>query len=70
MALGLGLMTLISVAAEAPAIGVGVGGAIAILGSALIVRALVMRTEIGGPSAPTVAPPSDSQASAFPNLHD
>ena len=63
VALGLGLMTLISVAAEAPEIGVGVGGAIAILGSAFIVRALVVRTEIGVPPAPPAAPPSDIQLS-------
>lgn len=47
VAIGLGLMTIISVAGEAPATGIGVGGAIAIVGAAFIVNSVVNR----GPSA-------------------
>ena len=45
--LGLALMTIISVASEAPEVGIGVGGAVAILGAAFIVRAMVVRPQIG-----------------------
>lgn len=57
VAFGLGLMTLISIAAESPEVGVGVGGAIAILGAAFIVRAIVMRSEMVSGSSSTQAPP-------------
>lgn len=50
VAVGLGLMTLIGVAFGQSEAGVGVGGAIAILGSAFIVRALVVRPEMPGPT--------------------
>jgi len=43
VAIGLGLMTIISVAGEAPETGIGVGGAIAIVGAAFIVNSLVNR---------------------------
>ena len=56
--LGLALMTIIGVAAESPEVGIGVGGAIAILGGAFIVRAIIVRSDAGSPvSAPPPAPP-------------
>ena len=62
--LGLALMTIISVAAEAPEVGIGVGGAIAILGGAFIVRAMIVRPESGRAAASRAyppAPPSDDR---------
>lgn len=55
VAIGLGLMTIISVAGEAPETGIGVGGAIAIIGAAFIINSLVGR----GQPSPPVLPPSD-----------
>ena len=43
--LGLALMTIIGIAGDSAEIGVGIGGAIAILGAAFIVRAIVVRPE-------------------------
>jgi hypothetical protein len=50
--LGLAMMTIISIAGESPEVGVGVGGAIAVLGSAFIVRSLVARSETQPSSEP------------------
>lgn len=60
VAVGLGLMTLIGVAFGEAEAGVGVGGAIAILGAAFIVRALVVRPA-SSPSAPPPLPPPPGQ---------
>jgi hypothetical protein len=57
--IGLALMTIISVASEAPEVGIGVGGAIAIIGGAFIVRAMVMRPE-GRPASSGAYPPPPS----------
>jgi hypothetical protein len=57
--LGLALMTIISVAAESPEVGIGVGGAIAILGGAFIVRAVIVRPEGPAISAPPAPRPDD-----------
>src|SRR5689334_17620154 len=54
---GLALMTIISLAAGEPEIGVGIGGAIAVLGSAFLVRGYVARTEQA--SSQAIAPPDD-----------
>lgn len=43
--LGIALMTIISIAGESPEVGIGVGGAIAVLGGAFIVRAVLVRSE-------------------------
>jgi hypothetical protein len=51
VAVGLGLMTIVSIAGGAPQAGIGVGGAICILGLALIVNSLVSRNTF------TAAPP-------------
>lgn len=59
VAMGLGLMTLIGVAFGEAEVGVGVGGAIAILGSAFIVRALVVRPMAGGSEPPVPPIPPD-----------
>lgn len=57
--LGLALMTIISVAGESPEVGIGVGGAIAVLGSAFIVRSLVAKSE--APYSPDTFASSDSR---------
>lgn len=53
VAIGLALMSIISIAGETPEVGVGVGGAIAIIGAAFIVSSLV------GRSQPPLPPPPD-----------
>lgn len=60
--LGLALMTIISIAAESPEVGVGVGGAVAVLGSAFIIRSLVARSDIQTSSGTFVS--SDSSRSS------
>jgi len=56
--LGLALATIISVAAESPEAGIGVGGAVAILGAAFIVRAVVVKPHVP-PHPMTRRPPID-----------
>ena len=51
-ALGLGVMTIISVAGGSPEIGVGIGGAIVILGVAFITNSLVSRNDVSAPAPP------------------
>ena len=58
VAIGLGLMSIISLAGESPQIGVGVGGAIAIIGAAFIVSSLVARTQ---PQPPPMPPPDHTR---------
>jgi hypothetical protein len=67
--LGLALMTIIGIAGETPTVGVGVGGAVVILGSAFIVRSLVVRPAEPGPRvqpfsypSPPVPPPPPDQS--------
>ncbi len=52
VAVGLGLMSIISIAGESPEIGIGVGGAIAIIGAAFIISSLVARTQAQPPPMP------------------
>ena len=52
VAIGLGLMSIISIAGESPETGVGVGGAIAIIGAAFIVNSLVGRNQPPPPMLP------------------
>jgi hypothetical protein len=54
VAIGLGLMSIISIAGEAPEIGVGVGGAFVVVGAAFIVSSLVGRHQ---PPPPMMPPP-------------
>ncbi len=63
--LGLALMTIISIAAESPEVGVGVGGAVAVLGSAFIVRSLVARTQ---PSSDSYLSSDSRRSSDDPTL--
>jgi len=56
--LGLALMMIISVAGDAPEIGVGVGGAVAIVGAAFLVRALVVRSFGSQPPSMPSPPPA------------
>ena len=61
VALGLSLMTIISIAGGSPETGIGVGGAIAIVGAAFIVNSQVSRHLQGGSAEPPPAiPPSPS----------
>jgi nitrogenase subunit NifH len=53
VAIGLGLMTIVSVAGGAPEAGVGIGGAIVILGLAFIANSLVSRN-----NPPDALPPA------------
>lgn len=62
--LGLGLMVFISFAAGAPDIGLGLGGAIALLGAAFIVNAMISARPEAPPAYPSYRserrePPSD-----------
>lgn len=57
VAAGLGLMTLIGVAFGEAEVGVGIGGAIAILGAAFIVKALVVRPALTSSEPPALPPP-------------
>lgn len=59
VALGLSLMTIISIAGGSPETGIGVGGAIAIVGAAFIVNSQVSRHVPGGSNEPPPGvPPS------------
>ena len=55
VAIGLGLMTIVSIAGGAPDAGVGIGGAIVILGLAFIANSLVSRNAIVSRRAPAAA---------------
>jgi hypothetical protein len=57
IAVGLGLMTIVSIAGGSPGAGIGVGGAIAILGVALIVNSLVSANTVS--DAPPPRPRDD-----------
>ncbi|MEO8677454.1 MAG: DUF6249 domain-containing protein [Vicinamibacterales bacterium] len=63
VALGLGLMSIISIAAGEPEVGVGIGGAIVIVGTALITNSLVSRhmapASLDALPAPPPVPPPD-----------
>ena len=52
--LGLAMMTIIGIAGDSAEVGIGVGGAVAILGSAFIVRSLVVSGS--GPTSRPVRP--------------
>jgi hypothetical protein len=54
IAFGLGLMMIIGIAGDSPESAVGIGGAIAILGAAFVVIAMVQRNQ----PAPPLPPPS------------
>lgn len=64
VAFGLGLMLMIGVAGQSPEAAVGVGGAIAVLGAAFIVIAMVQRNQplppLPPPSSPFPPPPYGS----------
>ena len=64
--LGLALMTIISIAGESPEVGVGVGGAVAVLGSAFIVRSLVARSMV--PSSDGFSSGDSGRSSDDPTL--
>jgi len=66
VAVGLGLMTVISIAGEAPQAGLGIGGAIAIIGIAFLVIGMINRNTqdesqgLHSPPPPPQFPPRDS----------
>jgi hypothetical protein len=62
VAIGLGLMSIVSIAGEAPEVGVGLGGAIAIVGAAFIAIGLMARSETYDRGAAPAREPQDPSA--------
>lgn len=61
VAVGLSLMSIVSIAAGEPDVGLGIGGAIMIVGIAFIVNSIVSRHQVAAaPDTPPVAPPIPS----------
>ena len=70
LAIGLGCLMIITFAAEAPAAGVGVGGAIMVLGAALLLNAYLGRYDQPFPAPPPrqPAPPPPPQETQGPTI--